>query len=178
MKKLLFVIGICFLIALPSTLAFPTVLKKTEYTKNCVDFDSTSANDTPPSWATGNFSGVWGLNVLGQPLPPAGWLVGYYSFNGLVGRFEGVFDVFNVTNATGAIGGFFLGPFMFGQIANITTGNATGFVGIGGANTTHFYWRIMGFVGPTFYMYGVHSQLQNSTTKNYFRVKPFLSGFN
>jgi hypothetical protein len=155
---------------MPATTAFsvPTSLKTQTLVipENPSSFD----NDTPPDWAMGNFSGVWGLNVLGQPLPPAGWVAGYYAFNGLFGRFEGVFDVFNVTNATGAIGGFFLGPFMFGQIVNRTTGNSTGFVGIGGANTTHFYWRIMGILGPTFYMYGVYSKFENIT-----RTTPLFS---
>ena len=170
MKKLLIIVGICLLIVVPTSTAVPmkvaqpdSVIPQT--TQGYFD------NETPPDWATGNFSGIWGLNLLGQPLPPAGWVAGYYSFNGLVGRFEGVFDVFNETNATGAIGGFFLGWFMFGRIMNVSTGNWTGFVGIGGANTTHFYWRIMGIVGPTFYMYGTHAALQNVTKRQRFEER-------
>lgn len=122
----------------------------------------TLENETPPDWATGNFSGVWGLNIAGQPLPPVGWLAGYYSNMG-IGRFVGVFSPFNVTNITGYIGGILLGPFMLGIVGNSTTGNQTYFVGLGGANTTHFYWRIMGFVGPTFYMYGIYTKFKDTT---------------
>jgi hypothetical protein len=48
-------------------------------------------------------------------------------------------------------------------MGNITTGNQTYFVGLGGANETNFYWRIMGLVGPTFSMYGVYSKFENTT---------------
>jgi hypothetical protein len=119
-------------------------------------------NGTPPDWATGNFSGIWGINVVGQPFPPAGWLAGYYSNMG-IGRFVGVFALFNATNVTGYIGGILLGPFMLGIVGNSTTKNQTFFVGLGGANQTHFYWRIMGFVGPTFYMYGIYTPFHNET---------------
>lgn len=169
MKKILVSTSLCLLMILvPVASALPVLNQQEHHLPITTRTSSASPLDSPPEWAEGNFSGVWGLNILGQPLSPIGWVAGYYDVNGIIGRFEGIFDQFNVTNATGAIGGFFLGPFMFGKIMNITTGNATGFVGLGGANETHFYWRIMGIIGPTFYMYGVYSKFENSTAKQQF----------
>ena len=163
MKKLVILtLVICMVVSsISATTAVPirNLSKIQEHIPQAV---ATMDTETPPDWATGNFSGVWGLNIAGQPLPPAGWLAGYYSNMG-IGRFVGVFAPFNATNVTGYIGGILLGPFMLGIVGNSTTGNKTYFVGLGGANTTHFYWRIMGFVGPTFYMYGLYTKFENVT---------------
>ena len=102
----------------------------------------------------GNFSGVWGLNFLGKPLEPLGWVKGNYTHNIFV-RFEGTYAMYNNTNTFG-ISSFIIGPFMLGRIWNQTSENSTLFVGLGGINenTSEFYFRIMGIWGPTFYMYG------------------------
>jgi hypothetical protein len=161
-KSVILTLVVCMVVSsISATTAMPirNISKIQKYIPQAI---STIDNETPPDWATGNFSGIWGLNIGGQPLPPAGWLTGYYSDMG-IGRFVGVFAPFNATNVTGYIGGILFGPFMLGIVGNSTTGNMTYFVGLGGANTTHFYWRIMGFVGPTFYMYGMYNKFENVT---------------
>ena len=112
--------------------------------------ENTTATD---DW-DGNFSGVWGLNLFGQPLEPLGWVEGNYSHNILV-HFEGTYARYNDTNIFG-ISSLIIGPFMLGRISNLTSENSTIFVGLGGINenTSEFYFRIMSVWGPTFYMYG------------------------
>ena len=163
MSRVLIVLGVCVLLmAMPAYMAVPMHEAKRLKTTFVSTAEScfSAVNDTPPDWANGNFSGVWGLNLLGRPLPPAGWVAGYYSNMG-VGRFVGVFAEFNATNVTGYLGGLFFGPFMVGIVGNITTGNSTYFVGPGRHNETHFYWRLMGIVGPTYYMYGKYSRFED-----------------
>ena len=162
MKKLLTAIGICILlVSMPATTAIS--LQKVKNFKNQLPSvnEPILTIDTPPHWARGNFTGVWGVNILGQPLPPTGWVVGYYSDMGF-GRFVGVFAEFNETDATGYIGGVILGPFMLGVVGNITSGEETVFVGLGGHNETssEFYFRIMGIISFTFYMSGTYSEFQ------------------
>jgi hypothetical protein len=117
--------------------------------------------EEPPSWANGNFSGVWGIDIWGEAQIPLGWIAGYFRHMNL-GYFLGGFAEFGAENASAYIEGFFLGPFMFGQISEIPieneTVNATIFVGLGGYDETQFYWRIMGYEGPTFFMYGEYAK--------------------
>ena len=154
MKKILAVLGICILLAIMPTMSAVSHQK--------VDtIETQMPTDTPPEWATGNFTGEWGLSVLGVPFVPLGWIEGYYAQSGILGRYEGYFAEFNVTNATGKIAGFMLGPFMIGGVQDIATGNGTWFVGIGGVNETQqFYWRLTGILGPNFYIYGTYTEFE------------------
>ena len=116
-----------------------------------------------PAWAKGLYSGQWGISIFGLPVLPIGWFTGFSKQGFILLRFEGIFANFNVTvrNATGGLNGVILGPFMLGGVRNLTTDNGTFFVGLGGRNatTSEFYFRIMVFVGPNFYMYGKYYDL-------------------
>jgi len=115
-----------------------------------------------PSWATGMYSGVWGLNVAGMPLIPLGWFTGFSRQRILLG-FDGIFAPFNVTvhNATMALTGVIIGPFLLGAVHNLTTGKAAWTVGLGGINATTsvFLIRLMLFLGPTFFLAGKYYAL-------------------
>ncbi|MBN1280741.1 MAG: hypothetical protein JXA00_03740 [Candidatus Thermoplasmatota archaeon] len=119
-------------------------------------------NDTPPDWATGNFSGVWGITIFGIPLPASGWITGYYQRIGL-GNFDAVYATFNETNATSFLRGIMLWIFFLGGAGSLATGNATWVSGIGVANQTHFYWRINAIIGPSFYIHCEYTPFENTT---------------
>ena len=119
-------------------------------------------NDTPPSWATGNFSGVWGVTILGVPVAPLGWITGYYQTIGF-GRLEAVYANFNETNATSFLKGIMIWIFFLGGAGDLQTGNATWVSGIGVANDTHFYWRINAIIGPSFYIFCTYTPFENTT---------------
>lgn len=116
-----------------------------------------------PAWAKGLYSGQWGISIFGLPVLPIGWFTGFSKQGFILVSFEGIFANFNVTirNATGGLNGVILGPFILGGVRNLTTGNGTFFVGLGGRNatTSEFYFRIMVFFGPNFYMYGKYYDL-------------------
>ena len=161
MKKLIIAMGICFLlVGMPAMTAFPT--EKIRHTRTIFPTISPISldNDAPPDWAAGNFSGVWGLNILGVPLPPAGWVKGYFANQPGLGRLEAGFAEFNVTNATGLIGGFMLWVFFIGGIQSVETGNGTYVAGIGVANETHFYWRLNAIIGPSYYIHCEYSKFE------------------
>jgi len=162
MNKIL-ILGICFLlITMPIIPAFPfqnmqkmmpQINKKTTTTS----FD----NDTPPDWAAGNFTGEWGLNLLGIPLPSSGWIKGYFAVQPGLGRLEAEFAEFNVTNATGQIGGFMIWVFFIGGVISTATGNGTYIAGIGVANESHFYWRLNAIIGPSYYIHCKYSKFED-----------------
>jgi len=116
----------------------------------------------PPAWATGNFSGVWGLSLLGFPLAPIGWITGYYQTIGL-GRLEAVYAEFNQTNATSFLSGIMIWIFFMGGAGSLQTGNGTWVSGIGIANETSFYWRLNALIGPTFYILCNYTKFDNRT---------------
>ena len=117
------------------------------------------ALDDPPEWANGNFTGVWGLTLLGVPLAPVGWISGYYENIGL-GRFAGVFAEFNQTNATGALIGMMLWVFFIGGVGSLATENGTYVAGIGVANETHYYVRLHGIIGPSYYIHVEYTKFE------------------
>ena len=162
MKKILIILGICFLvIGMPAMTASP--LQKLNHVRNQLPIKNPSAvlnNDTPPDWAAGNFSGVWGLNLLGFPLPASGWVEGYFANKPGLGRLEASFAEFNVTNATGLISGFMLWIFFMGGVSSVATGNGTWVSGIGVANETHFYWRLSAITGPSYYIHCEYSKFE------------------
>ncbi len=155
MKKILLTLGICFiLIAMPIMTANPMKQIRNPRIKTLMsDIEKqTPALDEPPEWANGNFTGVWGITILGFPTPPMGWIAGYYQEIGL-GTLAGVFGPFN-GNATGVIAGFMLWVFFMGGVEDIATGDGTYVAGIGIANETnsHYYMRLHGILGPNYYM--------------------------
>jgi hypothetical protein len=155
----LLVVGL-IVAAVPAATAFQNqTIKKSTI---CINPTPTQINDTPPSWATGNFSGVWGVTILGVPTAPLGWITGYYQTIGL-GRLEAVYATFNETNATSFLKGIMLWIFFLGGAGNIQTGNATWVTGIGVANDTHFYWRINAIIGPSFYILCSYTPFENTT---------------
>lgn len=115
-----------------------------------------------PEWANGMYYGVWGFNILGVPTPPVGWFSGF-SRQKLLFGFDGIFGTFDtpVSEATMALSGAVLGPFMLGGIRNLTTEKGAWYVGLGGINATNnvFYYRIMFFAGPNYFMFGKYYPL-------------------
>ncbi len=104
-----------------------------------------------PEWAIGNFTGVWGININGEPYEdPLGLVLGYYGKR----FFAGV--VTNTTAPNGWIWGIRFSVFMVGMVANIDGEQKAPIVGIGLWNEKNFYYRIMGIIGPTFYIAGVY----------------------
>jgi len=155
MKKILAVLAISMLLCtMPVLTASPnTILKNMKTVQPATQLlkKQELSLDEPPEWANGNFSGVWGLNLFGIPLEPAGWITGYYQNIGL-GNFAGVFGEFNETNATGALVGFMLWIFFLGGVGSIDTENGTYVSGLGIANETHYYVRLSAIIGPSFYI--------------------------
>lgn len=166
MKKLIIVIGVCFLLlAMPATIAISTpnlkLAKRSSSIFTRVNFDKEkngSPEDDPPGWANGNFSGLWGLDIWGQWHIPVGWTYGYYKRTPEFGYFYAGFGNFAQENASWYIQGYFFGPFMFGSMGENEYANETLFVGIGGINETDYHWRMMGKVGPTFYVEGTYTK--------------------
>jgi hypothetical protein len=162
MNKKIIMIGIivlllCMPISLSYSISVPTIKNIKNY-----KVSSTGINNTTevPEWAVGNFSGVWGLNVLGVPLEPAGWIEGYYS-DAFFFRMQGVYGKNNETEPMCNISTWAFGPFLIGGVQDIATGNGTFVVGLGGVNETqHFYWRISAIIGPNFYIYGTITKFE------------------
>lgn len=164
MKKLVAILGICILlIGMPAAMSVSISIpqKKLISRENPELAPTTSPTEDPPNWANGNFSGVWGIDIWGEARIPLGWIYGYYRRTVRFGYFYAAFANFGDENDTNFIKGLIVGPFMFGSLGSETSANETIFVGLGGYNETHFYWRIMGRTGPTFFMYGEYSKFEN-----------------
>jgi len=163
MKKILVIVGVCsLLITMPITTAIPTKLVKNSRILNPImpSIKKQTVNlDDPPDWAKGNFTGVWGINILGIPLAPLGWIAGYYQRIGL-GNLAGVFGGFNDTNATGEIVGIMLWIFFLGGVGSIETGNGTYVSGLGIANETHYYMRLNAIIGPSYYIFVKYAKFE------------------
>jgi len=168
MKKIIIILGVCFLLlSIPVTIAIntPNLALSTLKTiiKNEKSKLKSSLNigklDDPPAWANGNFTGVWGVNILGIPTNPIGWIAGYYQNIGL-GQFAAVFGEFNKTNASGALIGIMLWVFFIGGVGSTTTGNGTYVAGIGVANETHYYVRLHAIIGPSYYIHVKYTEFE------------------
>ena len=76
MKRILVVLGICItLLSAPMIAAVPNeLLEKSKLITPAMPLlkKEIVALDDPPEWANGNFTGVWGVNILGIPLDPSG----------------------------------------------------------------------------------------------------------
>ena len=118
-----------------------------------------SSMGDPPQWATGNFSGEWGISVLGFPAIPLGWVEGYYSAAGISGRIEGFFAEYDVEEPTAYIEGVVILFNMMGVVGDLGSENATFFMGLGVPNENgEFYYRISLIIGPSFYMMGTWNE--------------------
>jgi hypothetical protein len=168
MKNMLFIVGIGVLIIgmpLATALSTPTMTQSKPVIKSLEKEISTNTNtdhssntNEPPSWANGNFSGVWGFDIWGEFQIPIGWMFGYYKHNTNFGYFYAAFADFGHENVSWYIQGYFFGPFMFGSLGENESANTTIFVGIGRYNETNYHWRIMGETGPTFFMNGEYTK--------------------
>ena len=160
MKKILIVIGICFLfVSMPLTTAFflPTTDYINEKIQNTEEPFSTIGD--PPEWATGYFYGVRGnTDNEGKPLAPTEYFVGYCS-DDFKGKFAGALLNIDTEDVIGYTGGKIIGPFMLGIIGDNTDQQSL-IVGLGSNNQTHFYFRTMKIVGPNNYLYGKYFPLE------------------
>ena len=149
MKKTIIIGIICLLlVGIPITSAIS--VEKATFIKDIRKDRPIQTLEDIPEWAIGNFTGVWGLNINGEPYEdPLGLVLGYYGTN----LFAGV--ITNNTAPNGWRWGYRFSFFMFGMIANIDGEQRAPFVGIGGWNEEGFYYRIMSIVGPTLYIAGV-----------------------
>jgi hypothetical protein len=136
---------------LPTT----TAEKQTSIIRNT---NQPPTTDEPPNWANGNFSGVWGYDIWGQYNIPIGWMFGYYRHDTNFGYFYAGFAEFGHENISWYIKGYFFGPFMFGSLGKNESANTTIFVGIGRYNETNYHWRVMGEIGPIFFMDGTYTR--------------------
>ena len=163
MKKILITLGICIiLLSTPMIIAVPNeLLDNTITIKPSMPLSEKQPEnfDDPPVWANGNFTGIWGLNILGIPLEPIGWITGYYQNIGL-GNFAAVFGEFNETNASGALIGIMLWVFFLGGVGSTETGNGTYVTGLGIANETHYYVRLHAIIGPSFYIHVKYTKFE------------------
>ena len=158
MKKIIMVLScILFLTILPSAVSISLCEKNNSIEKISAD------PEEAPNWATGNFTGVWGIDILGHDIIPIGIVQGYHGrgFHGELkfGRFLIDYTENGKENGT-QLEGLFFGPFLLGKSTDMATENSTAFVGIGGYNETHFNWRIMGMSGPTLFMKGTFSNFE------------------
>jgi hypothetical protein len=168
MKKSLLIIGICILlIGMPAIAAVSdssTIVRNNRANIlkiiNKEDMSTTPITDDPPEWANGNFSGLWGLDIWGEWYIPIGWMLGYYKRTPKLGYFHAGFASFWEENISWYIQGYFFGPFMFGSIGENEYANETIFVGIGRYNETNYHWRLMGEVGPTFFIRGTYTKFE------------------
>jgi len=148
MKKLVSVVSVSLLfLLLPVCSAWST------QSFDNAHVTSESVDNNPPDWATGSYRGVIGYtNMMGRPGRYQGYIAGYYENSEFKGKFVGVLARKNTTEPAGFIRGYTAGPFMIGFIADASSDRARPVVGIGLRNETHVYYRMMGLVGPTFYL--------------------------
>jgi hypothetical protein len=152
MKKELIIIAICsILLFMPISMALPV------YNNNMISLDD------PPDWASNYFVGYVGVtNQSGGPQIPAGYIIGYVE-DDFKGKYAGIIAVEENEDPepVGFLAGYIIGPFLLGVISNISTDQQTFMVGLGMRNETHFYFRLMAIVGPTYYMAGIYSELED-----------------
>ncbi len=141
------------------TTAIPLPVKQLSKTIEKTIFNDITPfkKDSPPSWANGNFSGVWGLDIWGEYHIPLGWMFGYYKLGVNIGYFAAGFNFFGEPDLSWFIQGYIFGIFMFGSMDANEYTSQTFFVGIGNCNETNYHWRVIGEEGPTFFMHGKYT---------------------
>ena len=126
MKKQMIILVVCvsvFFVCMPTTTAvFPQSVNSLKTRVSTVD-ETTLIMNSPPDWATGNFSGTWGISVLGIPTIELGWIEEYFQI-GIVGSVEEVFAEYDKSE-TAQICTLVIGYFFLGMVGNETTGNWT-----------------------------------------------------
>jgi hypothetical protein len=151
MRKLILV-GIVTIMLMGIPMVSAVNLERATFLKSMRSENPVGSLEDIPEWAIGNFTGVWGFNVNGEPYEdPIGITAGYYG-NRLFAGF-----LTNTTAPNGWILGFRFSFFMFGIVANLDGSQKVPIVGIGVWNDEIFYYRFMSIVGPTFYIAGVHT---------------------
>lgn len=151
MKKEIIILGICSLfICMPLTVASPFY------------YNPMLTVDDPPEWATNYFLGYVGVtDSNGSPQIPAGYIIGYCE-DDFKGQFAGIIAVEESEDPepVGFLAGYIIGSFLLGIISNLSTDQQTFMVGLGMRNETHFYFRLMAIIGPTYYMAGIYSPIE------------------
>ena len=150
MKKTIIILFLCLLFTgIPLTSAIS--VEKVSFIKDISKDHTISTLEDIPEWAIGNYTAVWGLNILGEPQEPLGLVLGYYGTN----LFAGL--VTNTTAPNGWIWGYRFSIFMIGIVANLDGEQKVPFIGIGLWNEEGFYYRIMSIFGPTIYIAGTYT---------------------
>lgn len=145
-KKIFLIIAVSLVLLIPIT--------SSTYNKEIISNNIHNFLSDPPDWASNYFYGVVGLtDQNGRPQNHMGFTAGYCQDN-FKGRFAGYISKDSDRDPEFFIAGKTTGFFLLGIIGNISTEKYTGIVGIGMRNETHFYFRIMAIVGPTFYIAG------------------------
>ncbi|MBN1861402.1 MAG: hypothetical protein JW840_08085 [Candidatus Thermoplasmatota archaeon] len=170
-KNIIVSIGICSLLLFsPLALGF-SIQKTIPFQQSASMQQPTILTDEPPAWAKGNFSGVWGFTLIGVPLPPVGWITGYYQVMGSgkvvgLGNFDAKYAQFNTTNATSFLRGIMLLTFFLGRTSNLSTNKRSWVFGIGIADDIEFFWRLNAIIGPSlsFYILCNYTAFGNATT--------------
>ena len=161
MKKVLLTIGLCILFLGMSSATSLSIPKINKFSSEKIVINSADPEDAP-SWAAGNFTGEWGLNVWGEDWIRLGYVEGYYSIGFHWDTKIGCLSVEYVKNGEKngtTLNGVFFGSFLLGRATNETSAE-TVFVGIGFYNETSFRWRIMGETGPVLYMKGIFTPFE------------------
>ena len=153
MKKLI-IFGVITLLIVGIPITTAASVEKTTFIKNHRNEQPVPTLEDIPEWAIGNFTGVWGLNLNGEPQEPVGLVLGYYDDH----RFAGV--VTNTTAPNGWIWGYRFSIFMIGIVANIDGEKRIPIIGIGAWNDEQFYYRIISIVGPTIYIAGIYTPFE------------------
>lgn len=172
MKKII-IIAVCFLFAcIP--VASGLTISNLKTIQSIVNENKTPElpNNDPPDWATHGFIGVLGVtDAMGKPQKPASIIAGYCQ-NEFKGKVAGVIAIREGEEniPKGYFAGQINGPFMFGILGNITNEKKTFIVGLGFRNETHFYFRIMALVGPTFYISGKYMPLNSNNDKDLLKI--------
>lgn len=149
------IIGIIFLFLIGIPMTSAVNVERMTYVKNLKSENPVGSLEDIPDWAIGNFTGVWGFNVNGEPYEdPLGLIIGYYGQH----LFAGLLT--NTTAPNAWIWGIRFSVFMFGMVSNFEGEQKIPIVGIGGFNEENFYYRFMSIVGPTFYMAGVYTPFE------------------
>ena len=154
MRKLILV-GIISIMLMGIPMVSAVNVERATFIKNLRSENPVGSLEDIPEWAIGNFTGIWGFNVNGEPYEdPIGLTFGFYGDH----LFAGILT--NTTAANGWIFGFRFSVFMFGMVANLDGSQKVPIVGIGGFNEENFYYRFMSIVGPTFYIAGVYAPFE------------------
>ena len=104
-----------------ATAVFPQSVKNLKTRVSNVD-KTTLITDSPPDWATGNFSGTWGISILGIPTIELGGGLKDTSKSILLAALKGVFAEYDKSE-TAQICALVIDYFFLGAVGSETTGN-------------------------------------------------------